>query len=92
LGNLFVIDAHVGGLLRVGGEFGTFVKENGVKCIPGTRSVIVVDVEQVGSSCGFSVPFYEFKGFRSTLNDFFKKKQDEDMVKYGSPSFSFILK
>jgi hypothetical protein len=55
-------------------EFETFVKEHDVKCIPGTRSIIIVDVHQVGSSCGFSVPFYEFKGFRTTLNDFFEKK------------------
>jgi hypothetical protein len=59
-------------------EFEKFVEEHGVKCIPGTRSIIIVDVHQVGSSCGFSVPFYEFKGFRTTLNDFFEKKD----VKY----------
>lgn len=42
---------------------------------PGMRSVIVVDVDQVGTSCGWSVPFYDFKGFRSTLTDFFEKKE-----------------
>ncbi|KAF2713458.1 hypothetical protein K504DRAFT_368934 [Pleomassaria siparia CBS 279.74] len=65
-----------------GKEFNGFVESEKVKCIPGTRSIIVVDIEQVGSSCGFSVPFFEFKAHRDTLNDFFKKKQDEDMVKY----------
>lgn len=53
--------------------FDTFVKEHKVTTIPGTRSIIIVDIHQVGSSCGFSVPFYEFKEFRPTLNDFFDK-------------------
>lgn len=64
-----------------GGEFAAFVEREKVKTIPGARSIILVDVEQCGSSCGFSVPFYEFKGYRNTLNDFFKKKEDGDMVK-----------
>jgi hypothetical protein len=29
---------------------------------------------KVGSSCGFSVPYYEFKGHRDILNEFFRKK------------------
>jgi len=56
-------------------DFESFVKENGVKTVSETRSVIVVDVEQVGSSCGFSVPFFEFKGWRKTLDEFFEKKE-----------------
>jgi hypothetical protein len=65
---------------------------------PGARSIILLDVDQVATSCGFSVPFYEFKGFRRTLDEFFEKKDreirgrngnvDEDMVKY---VFSFPL-
>jgi hypothetical protein len=74
-----------------GSEFGCFVKEHGVKTIKGTRSIILVDVEQVGSSCGWSVPFYDFKGYRNTLNDFFKKKDEEDMVKYASSSILFRI-
>jgi hypothetical protein len=34
-----------------------------------------VDVHQVGTSCGFSVPFYEWKGWRNTLNEHFEKKE-----------------
>lgn len=54
--------------------FSTFVDLHNVQTIPGTRTIIVVDIHQVGSSCGFSVPFYDFKDFRPTLNDFFEKK------------------
>ncbi|KAF2743604.1 pyridoxamine phosphate oxidase family protein [Sporormia fimetaria CBS 119925] len=46
-----------------------------IKILPGTRSVILVDVEQVGSSCGWSVPFFEFKGYRTQLDEFFERKQ-----------------
>jgi hypothetical protein len=57
------------------GRFSTFVEENYVKLLPGTRSIILVHIHQVGSSCGFSVPFYDFKEFRPTLNDHFAKKE-----------------
>ncbi|PSN75632.1 hypothetical protein BS50DRAFT_541738 [Corynespora cassiicola Philippines] len=56
-------------------EFDAFVAQQGVKLIPGSRSIIKVEIHQVASSCGFSVPFYEFKGFRRTLNEIFEKKQ-----------------
>ncbi|KAI5122690.1 hypothetical protein M0805_009743 [Coniferiporia weirii] len=36
---------------------------------PGSRAVIIVDVHKVGSSCGYSVPFYEFKGDRTLLHE-----------------------
>ena len=64
------------------GEFDSFISKHDVKTIPGTRSIIVVDVHQVGSSCGFSVPYYEFKGHRQVLNDHFRKK--EERYKAGS--------
>lgn len=59
-------------------EFEEFVERNGIKVIPGTRAVILVHVHQVGSSCGFSMPFYDFKAFRPTLNEFFEKRVASD--------------
>ncbi|VUC29773.1 unnamed protein product [Clonostachys rosea] len=58
-------------------EFESFVRDKNVKVIPGTRSIIIVDIHQVGSSCGFSVPLYEFKAHRDTLNEYFRKKDDK---------------
>jgi len=60
-------------------EYGTekyldFVKKNEVRTIDGTRALVVVHIHQVGSSCGFSMPFYDFKDFRPTLNEFFEKR------------------
>lgn len=54
--------------------FDDFVSKHSVEVIPASRSIIVVDVHQVGSSCGYSVPFYEFKEYRQTLNQLFEKK------------------
>ncbi|KAH8692834.1 pyridoxamine phosphate oxidase family protein [Talaromyces proteolyticus] len=55
-------------------DFSVFVDKHAVQLLPGTRSIIVVDIHQVGSSCGFSVPFFDFKEFRNTLNDHHVKK------------------
>lgn len=58
-------------------EFDLFVKKHDVKTIPGTRSIVLVGIHQVGTSCGFSVPFFDFKEFRTTLNDTFKKRAEK---------------
>ncbi|RVX66151.1 hypothetical protein B0A52_09880 [Exophiala mesophila] len=55
-------------------EFNDLVKSENLKLINGTRSIIMVDIHQVGTSCGFSVPTYEWTGYRTTLHDFFDKK------------------
>ena len=47
-----------------------------MKTIPATRSIIIVDIHQVGGSCGFSVPLFNFVGFRSTLTDHFRKMDE----------------
>ncbi|TRM58558.1 hypothetical protein BD626DRAFT_410417 [Schizophyllum amplum] len=42
---------------------------------PGSRSVILVDIHKVGSSCGYSVPFYEFQSHRNVLEDWAARKE-----------------
>ena len=66
--------------------FNDFVKEHQVECIPGTRSIIIVDVHQVGTSCGFSVPYYDFKDYRPILNDHFKRKAEREAAGHASES------
>jgi hypothetical protein len=56
-------------------NFAVFADKHAVQVLPGTRSIIVVDIHQVGTSCGFSVPFFDFKEFRSTLNDHHERKE-----------------
>ncbi len=61
-------------------EFTEFIEENKIVVIAGTRAVIKVHIHQVGSSCGFSMPFLERKGYRNTLNEFFEKRaRNEEM-------------
>ncbi|KAL3710315.1 hypothetical protein TMatcc_004108 [Talaromyces marneffei ATCC 18224] len=77
-----------GRVLENGGkEFADFVERNHVQLVTGTRSIIVVDVHQAGSSCGFSVPFYEFKEFRETLLEYNGRK--EKKYKEGNEGESF---
>jgi hypothetical protein len=54
--------------------FDTFVQDHKVPLKPGSRSIIVIDIDQCATSCGFSVPYYDFKGHRPILDDFFEKK------------------
>lgn len=71
-------------------EFDDFVKKHEVGLLPGARTIILVDIHQVGSSCGFSVPFFEFKDWRTQLNEFFARKVErfengesaDDLPKY----------
>lgn len=57
--------------------FQTFVKKHEVKLLPGARAIILVNIHQAASSCGFSVPFFEFKEWRTTLDEHFAKRVDK---------------
>lgn len=50
--------------------------------LPGTRQIIVNHVDRIQTSCGYGVPFMDFKENRETLSDFFAKKGDEGSVEY----------
>lgn len=54
----------------------------GVDAGHGLRSVIVVDVDRVSDSCGFAVPFLEYVGERTLLDDWAARKTDADLVAY----------
>ncbi|KAI8972851.1 hypothetical protein BD414DRAFT_517830 [Trametes punicea] len=47
---------------------------------PGSRAAIVIDVHKVGTTCGYAVPFYEFKGHRQLLLDYFDKHERRDQA------------
>lgn len=67
-----------GGVHEAGGEdFDDFVKKHDLQVLPSSRSIIIVKVHQVASSCGYSVPYYEFKDFRNTLNETFARKEEK---------------
>lgn len=49
---------------------------------PGARSIIHMKVERVADSCGYSVPFYEYKGNRDGLDKWATKKGPEGVKNY----------
>ena len=50
--------------------------------LPGTRQIFVLDVENAQTSCGMSIPFYEFKGQRDQLIDWANEKGEEGITQY----------
>lgn len=50
--------------------------------IPGTRQIIVADIERLQTSCGFGVPLYEYQGQRQTLVNWAEKKGDKGIQEY----------
>jgi hypothetical protein len=49
---------------------------------PGARSIVLVHLTRVASSCGFGVPVYEFVGQRDTLADWAVKKGEDGVRRY----------
>ncbi|KAJ3794860.1 hypothetical protein GGU11DRAFT_794440 [Lentinula aff. detonsa] len=47
---------------------------------PGSRAVIIIDVEKVGTSCGYGVPFFEFKGHRDTYYNVASRFEQADLA------------
>ncbi len=50
--------------------------------LPGIRSVIVIDVDRVSSSCGFSVPLMTYEGDRPTLIEWAERKGPDGLDAY----------
>jgi predicted pyridoxine 5'-phosphate oxidase superfamily flavin-nucleotide-binding protein len=55
---------------------------DGFPSAPGTRAVVVVHVERVSDSCGYSVPLYRYEGERSQLGAWAEKKGPDGLVQY----------
>jgi hypothetical protein len=49
---------------------------------PGARQIVVLDVESVQTSCGYSVPLYEFKDDRQTLKNWASRKGEDGIREY----------
>ena len=50
--------------------------------MPGTRQIFDITIESVQTSCGMSIPFYEFKGERNDLNDWAIDQGKEKVEQY----------
>ena len=49
---------------------------------PGTRQIILLNIESIQTSCGFGVPMYELKQERKTLIDWAAKKGRSGIEEY----------
>lgn len=50
--------------------------------LPGTRAVVDVAIERVGTSCGYGVPMYRYEGERSRLVDNLAAKGPDGVAAY----------
>lgn len=49
---------------------------------PGTRQIFDIQIESAQTSCGMSIPFFEYKGEREELNEWATKKGKEGIAEY----------
>ncbi len=50
--------------------------------LPSTRQLIIADIDTVQNSCGYGIPFYEYKGDRPTHFKWAEKKGVEGLKEY----------
>lgn len=50
--------------------------------LPGARQIIVADIHRVMSSCGYAVPFFEFKSERQSLVKYWNNKEEGAVEEY----------
>jgi hypothetical protein len=49
---------------------------------PGVRAIILVAAELISDTCGFAVPFMDYRAERTLHSDFFGRKTDEQFAAY----------
>lgn len=49
---------------------------------PGTRQIFDISIESLQTSCGMSIPFYEYKGERTELNEWASEQGEEGIKAY----------
>lgn len=57
----------------------THYQDSDIYNATGKRAIIVVDVDQVGVSCGWAVPYMDFKSERPTHKKYWKSKTEVDV-------------
>ncbi len=50
--------------------------------ISGARQIFNLDIEMVLTVCGMAVPYFDYKGEREDLNDYWKKQGDVGLKRY----------
>lgn len=57
----------------------------------GMRAIVVLNITRVSQSCGFSIPIFEFKSCRTTLDDVTNKKGCEGIREYRKLKNAFSI-
>jgi hypothetical protein len=76
------IHGHGEPVFRDDPRFADLVGKFGDADGPGLRAVVVVRAEQVSDSCGYAVPFMDFREERDTHYQFLGRKTDEEFARY----------
>jgi hypothetical protein len=50
--------------------------------LPGARQIFDLAIDLVQASCGMSVPYFAYQGDRETLNDYWRKKDQDGLQRY----------
>lgn len=50
--------------------------------MPGERQLVIAEIESIQTSCGFGVPFFDYRGERDTLVDYAVRKGPDAMAAY----------
>ncbi len=50
--------------------------------LPGARSIITVAIERVQTSCGYSIPFMDYRDERPTLQQWATRRGDDGLAQY----------
>ncbi len=49
---------------------------------PTCRNIIRIDVDRIVDSCGFGVPYYDFKSDRPSLTNYYENRTEEQILEY----------
>ena len=50
--------------------------------LPGTRQIFDIQIESAQTSCGMSIPYFEYQGEREALNDWAKGQGEDGIQTY----------
>jgi hypothetical protein len=50
--------------------------------LPGRRSIVVLDIERIQTSCGYSVPLMDYREERPTLQQWAARKDQDELAAY----------
>lgn len=81
-GNPRIVRVHGRGVVHLPGTPEFIDLAPRFPALPGARAIIDVRAERISTSCGYSVPLYEYVGERTILTDWAEKKGADGLATY----------